>query len=178
MGNLCWKMFSWRIKDHSCCHPQAKIISKSYLSPSSNLMALFQSTYCCIFTLHNLTSYCKGLKSYYFSKSLAPLGSKMSTTQSLLLLIITQWMVKNARSQWPTTWQESTYRWERWSSLQTIQVQQRIIYQHCQVAPLNLTQGQQKVQLNLLPKHKVKAATICWHLILQPAFNLIWRVKR
>ena len=80
MGNLCWKMFSWRIKDHSCCHSQAKIRSKSYLNTSSNSMALFQATYCCIFTSRNLPSCCKGLKSYCISKSFAPLGSKMSTT--------------------------------------------------------------------------------------------------
>ena len=109
MGNLCWKMFSWRIKNHSCCPPQEKIRSKSYLNTSSNSMALFQAAYCYIFTSHNLPNWCKGLKSYCISKSLAPLGSKMSTTQSLLLLIITQWMVKSARSQWLTTWQESTY---------------------------------------------------------------------
>ena len=120
MGNLCWKMFSWRIKDHSCCHSQAKIRSKSYLNTSSNSMALFQATYCCIFTSRNLPSCCKGLKSYCISKSFASLGSKMSTTLSLLLLIITQRMVKSARSQWPTTWQEYTYRWKKWSSLQTI----------------------------------------------------------
>ena len=110
MGNLFWKMFSWRIKDHSCCPPQAKIKSKSYLNTSSNSMALFQATYCCIFTSHNLPNCYKGLKSYCINKSLTPLGSKMSTPQSLLLLIITQQMVKSARSQWPTTWQEYTYR--------------------------------------------------------------------
>ena len=139
MGNLCLKVLSWRIKYHSCCPPQEKIRSKSYLNPSSNLMALFQTIYYCICTSHNLPSYCKCLKSYCNSKSLAPLESKMSTPQSLLLLIMIQWMVKNVRSQWLTTWQESTYRWKRWSSFQNIKDQQRIIHQHFQVAPLILT---------------------------------------
>ena len=68
------------LKDHSCCPSQEKIKSKSYLNTSSNSMALFQATYCCIFTSRNLLSCCKGLKSYCISKSFAPLGSKMSTT--------------------------------------------------------------------------------------------------
>ena len=91
MGNLCWKMFSWRIKEHSCCPPQVRIRSKSYLNPSSNSIGLFQTNYCCIFTSHNLPSCCKGLKHYYTSKSLAPLESNlmnMSTPPSLLLLIM------------------------------------------------------------------------------------------
>ena len=105
---------TWGIFAEKCSHeelrttlisspPQAKIRSKAYLNTPSNSMALFQTTYYCIFTSSNLPNCCKGLKSYCINKSLAPLGSNMSTTQSLLLLIITQRMVKNATSQWPMT---------------------------------------------------------------------------
>ena len=76
IGNHCWKMFSWRIKDHFCCPPQAKIKSISYLNTSSNSMTLFQTTDCCIFTSHNLPSCCKGLKGYCISKSLTLPESK------------------------------------------------------------------------------------------------------
>ena len=59
---------------------------------------------------------------------------------------------------------QNYYSHQHWhNAKKDCQALQRIIYQHCHMAPLVLTYGQQEVQLNLLPKYKGKAATILFY---------------